>query len=376
VAAVVTVAGVTGALKLLGNHINSATVALALLLVVVFLAVEFGSRAAITASLIAVVCFNFFFLPPVGTFDVASADNWIALGVFLVTAVTVGQLSARARRRAEEAETARLEVEHLYHQLQDSFEQASRAKALEQSERMKSALLDAVTHDLRTPLTSIKASVTTLLNQPAGQSTLDDASRREMLEVINEEADRLDRFIEDLMELARIEAGEMHLQKHWGSIEEIIAAALKRAAPLTRKHTVDVVIEKELPAVRVDGRAVAEVIYNLVENAAKFSPPGTQIHVEARSGNDDTVTLAVCDQGPGIPKELRERVFDKFFRVMRDGQSSGRPANTGMGLAIARGIVEAHEGRVWVDDKNSSGTRIVVVLPTGDRDEQTRALTA
>ena len=362
---------VTGVLRTLGKHINSATVALALLLVVVFVAVEFGSRPAIIASVLAVICFNFFFLPPVGTLIIASADNWIALAVFLITAVTVGQLSARAKRRAREAERSRREAERLYLQLQDSFEQASRAKALEQSERLKSALLDAVTHDLRTPLTSIKASVTTLLNQQHDAThSLNEESRNEMLEVIDEECDRLNRFIEELMELARIEAGEMQLQKHWGSVEEIVNAAVERAAPLTRNHRMEVSISQKLPAVKVDERAVAEVIYNLLENAAKFAPPNTIIKVEAREGEDETVTISVSDQGTGVPEEFRERVFEKFFRATQDGDSAtSKLAGTGMGLAIARGIVEAHEGHIWIADHYGPGTNVVITLPTGDQDE-------
>ena len=361
---------VTGVLKTLGQHINAATVALTLLLVVVFVAVEFGSRPAIIASILAVICFNFFFLPPIGTLIIASADNWIALAVFLITAVTVGQLSARAKRRALEAEKSRRQVENLYVQLQDSFEQASRAKALEQSERLKSALLDAVTHDLRTPLTSIKASVTTLLNQQRDATRpLTEENRKEMLEVIDEECDRLNRFIEELMELARIEAGEMQLQKHWGSVEEIVNAAVARATPLTRNHTMRVSISQDLPAVKVDERAVAEVIYNLLENAAKFAPPNTDIKVEAREGENGTVTINVSDQGPGVPAEFRERVFEKFFRAMRDGDSATVNAGTGMGLAIARGIVEAHEGSIWIADQPGPGTNVMIMLPTGDHDE-------
>ena len=226
----------------------------------------------------------------------------------------MGQLSARAKRRAREAERSRREVESLYLQLQDSFEQASRAKALEQSERLKSALLDAVTHDLRTPLTSIKASVTTLLNrQHDSTHSLNEESRREMLEVIDEECDRLNRFIEELMELARIEAGEMQLQKHWGSVEEIVNSAVQRAAPLTRNHRMQVSISQKLPAVRVDERAVAEVIYNLLENAAKFAPPHTDIKVEAREGENETVTISVSDQVQAFPFRFVNVSLRSFF---------------------------------------------------------------
>jgi two-component system sensor histidine kinase KdpD len=373
VVAVVVIAAATAVLKIFGNHVNPVTVALALLLIVLFVAAAWGSKPAVLASLLAVACFNFFYLPPVGTFNVADPQNWIALGAFLITAITAGQLSARARHRAEEADAARLEIERLYHELQDTFERSSQAKALKQSERLKSALLDAVTHDLRTPLTSIKASVTTLLEDQravisgAEEARLDGDGRQEMLEVIDEEADRLNRFIEDLMALARIEAGEMQLRREWSSLPDIITAAMKRAAPLTRNNRLELSLDEELPPVRVDERAVAEVIYVLVDNAAKYSPPAGVIKVAAQAGEADMVRLVVEDQGPGIPAELRERVFDKFFRAMRDGDLTGSKPGTGMGLAIAKGIVEAHGGRIWIESGNDSrGTRVVVSLPTGD----------
>jgi two-component system sensor histidine kinase KdpD len=376
--AVIGIAAVTGALKLFGEHINSTTVALCLLLVVLFVATGWGSRPAVLSSLLGVVCFNLFYLPPVGRLTVDAPDNWVALFAFLVTAVTAGQLWARAKRRAEEADAARREIERLYTELQDAFERASQAKALEQSERLKSALLDAVTHDLRTPLTSIKASVTTLLEDLRSESNdeettaLDAEGRREMLEVIDEETDRLNRFIEGLMELARIEAGEMHLRRRWGSIEEIVTRALERAAPLTRGHKMHVRLDEGLPPIRVDDRSVAEVIYTLVDNAAKYSSAGKGINVLAKSTNDGTVQLCVEDEGPGIPLELRERVFDKFFRAMRDGDSgTNQPPGTGMGLAIAKGIVEAHGGRIRIEDNTGTrGSRVVVTLPVGDDDEK------
>ncbi len=372
IVAVVVVAAATAVLKIFAGHINPTTVALALLLIVLLVATAWGPKPAVLASLLGVICFNFFFLPPVGTFRIAEPENWIALFAFLITAITAGQLSSRARRRAEEANVARQEIERLYSELQDTFDKSSQAKALKQSERLKSALLDAVTHDLRTPLTSIKASVTTLLADHLSLQTDESANRlgedgrQEMLEVIDEEADRLDRFIEDLMALARIGAGDIQLRREWSSLAEIITVAMKRAAPLTKTHRIELWLSDDLPSVRVDERAVAEVIYVLVENAAKYSPTGGVIRIAAERGTRNMVQLVVEDQGPGIPIELRERVFDKFFRAMRDGDN-GRPSGTGMGLAIAHGIVEAHGGRIWIEDgTEGQGTRFVVALPTDE----------
>jgi len=370
---VAVIAAATAVLKVFGVHINPTTVALAFLLIVLFVAAAWGSKPAVLAALVGGVCFNFFFLPPFGTFNIAHPQDWIAFFAFLATAITAGQLSARARRRAQEADAARREVERVYSELKDTFEQASQAKAVKQSERLKSALLDAVTHDLRTPLTSIKASVTTLLDDEraaanAGEMTsLDDEARQEMLEVIDEEADRLDRFINGMMELARIEAGELHLRRDWGSIDEIVAAALSRAAPRTRDHQIEVELENELPAVRVDERAVSEVVYSLLDNAAKYSPAGTVIRIAANRDGAGEIRMSVADEGKGISAELHERVFDRFFRATRDGDvSSSRLSGTGLGLAIAKGIVEAHDGKIWIESGTSGkGTRVMFTLPIG-----------
>jgi len=371
--AVVSVGALTLLLKIVGAHVNAATVSLALLLNVLFIATRWGSLPALVASIVAMLGFNFFFLPPFGTFTIAATDNWIALLAFLVTAVTAGQLSARAKRRAEEAEAGRGEIERLYAELRDAFQRASHAEALRQSEKLKSALLDAVTHDLRTPLTSIKASITTLLDEVRDTEPpvkLDAESRVEMMEVIDEESDRLSRFINGLIELARIEAGELQLRRSWGAVDEIISAALLRAQSITRNHRIELEVEKELPGVRVDERAVSEVMYTLVENAAKYSPKGSTIRISARRAGDELIEMGVEDEGPGIPTDLRERVFDKFFRATRDGDiRSHQPTGTGMGLAIAKGLVEAHAGNIWIESGgNGKGTRVLFTLPTGDDD--------
>jgi two-component system sensor histidine kinase KdpD len=370
------VATATAFLKLLGVHINSTTVALAFLLVVLFVATRWGSLAALFTSLLAMLCFNFFFLPPFGTFSIAATDNWVALTAFLITAITAGQLSVRARRRAEEAETGRQEIERLYSELRDAFERASHAEALQQSEKLKSALLDAVTHDLRTPLASIKASITTLLDEVKNvpetdrRINLDPEARIEMMEVIDEESDRLNRFISGLIDLARIEAGELRLRRHWGAIEEIVSATLERAKGLTRSHEVNVELAPELPVVRIDDRAVSEVLYTLIDNAVKYSPSNTVVTIRASRSGEDLIQVSVEDRGRGIPPELRQRVFEKFFRATGDSNAT-TPHGTGMGLAIAKGIIEAHQGTIWIETgTEGKGTRVVFTLPIGDDDAE------
>jgi len=356
------------------GQINSTTVALALLLAVLSVAIAFGSKPALLASVLAMLGFNFFFLPPYHTFTIADPQNWIALTAFFITSLAVGQLSARAKRRAEEAEAGKLEIRRLYDELREAFDRASEAEAIKRSERLKSALLDAVTHDIRTPLTSIKASATLLLEdreETDASAKLSPEEQDAMLEVITHGADRLDRFVEGIVDLARIEAGDLSLHRNWGAIDDIIEAALAQAEPLTRNHEIKVVVAEELPVIRVDARAVTEVIYALIDNASKYSPAGTLITIDAHRAADDIVEIAVEDQGPGIPTNARGRAFERFYRANGDGPVSGRSRGIGMGLAIAKGIVEAHGGRIWIEDaKSVHGVRIVFTVPVGDEEAE------
>jgi two-component system sensor histidine kinase KdpD len=365
-------AGLTVVLIPLRGKINSTTVGFAFLLLILFVAILWGSKRALLASILGMLNFNFFFLPPYHTFSIADPQNWVALTAFFITALTVGQLSARAKRRAEEAEAGRVEIRRLYEDLQDAFERASEAEALKKSERLKSALLDAVTHDIRTPLTSIKASATLLLEDreaPAQMERLSSEEQQALLRVINHGADRLDRFVEGIVDLARIEAGDMKLYRNWGAVEDIIEAALALAEPLTRQHQIKVTVAGELPVVRVDARAVTEVIYTLLDNASKYAPPETLIKIEAQGTADDVIEIAVEDQGPGISSNLRERVFERFYRAAGNGTSGDRAGGIGMGLAIAKGIVEAHGGRIWVADSESGhGAKVTFTVPVDDDD--------
>jgi two-component system sensor histidine kinase KdpD len=339
----------------LRDQINSTTVALALLLVVLASATFFGRNPALLASFAAMLCFNYFFLPPVHTWTIADPQNLVAWAAFTITALIAGELSAYARRRARESE-------RLYEELQTAFKTATQAEALKQSEKLKSALLDAVTHDLRTPLTSIKASVTTLLDSEGGHRTieLDSEGRTEFLDIINEEADRLNKFIEGMVALARVEAGSHDATGTMSSVEEIIATALDRAESLLAEHHLVLNLERDLPLIRVDALAIAEVVYNLIENAAKYSAPNTTVFVTARS-HGDSVIVSIADQGPGIPREMRDRVFEKFVRL--DNRDT---TGMGLGLAIARGIVEAQGGKIEIRSaEDSKGTKVVLTLPIG-----------
>ena len=363
----------TGLLAPFQAQLNSATVSLGLLIVVLVIATVFGSRPALAASVLGVLCFNFFFLPPLYTFTIAESQNWVAFAAFLVTAVIAGQLSSYARRRAEESENRRREIERLFRELQVAFEQASQTEALRRSEKLKSALLDAVTHDLRSPLTSIKTSVTTLLNDDkvseAGYQ-LSPEERRDFYEIINEETDRLNHFIEGMVELARIEAGELKLRPVWSEVSEIVQAALMRAKPLLGNYRVNVLLENDLPLVRADSRLLSEVLYALLENVSKYVPEHTEVEISVKRTPGEMIEFAVADEGEGVPAHLRERIFDKFFRVSDATKDGFGARGTGVGLAIAKGIVEAHQGRIHVTGNqkpgSTRGAHFVFAVPIND----------
>ena len=372
VLAAVSIGLITAAFIPFRQQVNSTTVGFGFLLAILFIAIAWGSKPALVASVLGMLCYNFFFLPPYHTFSIADPQNWVALSAFFITALAVGQLSARVKQRAEEAEASKVKIKRLYDDLQDAFERASEAEALKRSERLKSALLDAVTHDIRTPLTSIKASATLLLEDREATEQVEKLAPDEqtaMLRVITHGADRLDRFVEGIVDLARIEAGDLKLYRNWGAVEDIIEAALAQAEPLIRQHRIRIAVENELPVVRVDARAVAEVIYTLVDNASKYSPRNTLISIEGKRVANDIVELAVEDEGPGIPVRLREKVFERLYRGHSNGGSGELIGGIGMGLAIAKGIVEAHGGHIRIEDgAQGRGARVVFTVPVGDED--------
>jgi K+-sensing histidine kinase KdpD len=356
---------ITALLEPLHREIHSTTVAFAFLLAILFSATFFGRNPALFASLVAMLCFNYFFLPPFRTWAISESQNLVAWFSFTLTAIVAGELSIYARRRADEATRGRLEIERLYRELQDAFEQASQAEALRQSEKLKSSLLDAVTHDLRTPLTSIKASVTTLLEDKK-ERLLDEEGEAEFLEIINEETDRLNEFIEGMVGLAKIEANALHIRKSWSETEEIIKNAAARAKnQLSSKH-ISISIAPDLPNIFVDASSIAEVIYTLLDNAAKYSPANSEIRISARRADDEKIEIAVEDEGKGIVEKMRERIFEKFVRAAEEDIHT-TASGLGLGLAIARGIIESQGGRIWVEDgRDNFKTKFVFQIPIGE----------
>lgn len=246
-------------------------------------------------------------------------------------------------------------------------QERTRAEVLARTDELKTAMLSAVSHDLRTPLASIKAAATTLL-QPGIEWS--DADRRELLETINDEGDRLNRLVTNLLDLSRIESGTLTPKRDWYDLDEFIYDALDRCKPLLAEHRVDVQLPEGLSAVHLDFVMIAEVLANLIENAAKYSPAGTTITISAGLDGDD-LTISVRDEGVGVPAAERERIFDKFYRV----EARHRPIGSGMGLAISRGFVEAHGGTIRVQSgSDNAGSTFIVSLPNVTPEEDAPAV--
>ena len=236
-------------------------------------------------------------------------------------------------------------------------EEAARAAALAQSDELKSALLSAVSHDLRTPLAAIKASATSLLDSTVPWT---DQDRIEFLRAIDEETDRLTAMVSNLLDLSRIEGGALRPDKAWYDIAELVADVTDRVAGgvAATEHPLTVQIEPALPLVCFDYVEIAQVLSNLLQNAIKYTPPGTPISVFARQV-PGAIELAVADRGPGISAARLPRLFEKFYRAGQEGKTSG----TGIGLTIAKGLVEAHGGRMWAESREGEGTAFTFTLP-------------
>jgi len=236
-----------------------------------------------------------------------------------------------------------------------AIEKLSRAEASRESEQLRSALLDSVTHEFRTPLTAIKASATSLLSNPAFDAT----QRLELLTVINEESDRLNRLVGEAAEMAQLDANQFELQLGAYPMQEAVQAALEKAKPALGQHPIDVRLPSNLPLVRMDEGRVTEVITQLLENAAKYSCLEAPIQITGEVGNRMVMT-SVADQGPGIDDFEQSLIFEKFYRG-RDQRLQVQ--GTGMGLAIAKAIVEAHGGKIGVTSQPGHGSVFYFTLP-------------
>ncbi len=475
----VKVARILGALGIIGgitffylriSIVNNVTVALSFLLAVLAIATRWGLMEGLVASLASMLCFNFFFIPPVGSFTIGDPQNWVALAVFVVTAVIVSHLSASARKQELESTHRQRELERLYtlsrnllllevhgplaQEITNSIAQvfelpglvlydrasdrvhragphdipvdagklrntalqgtvfhdaatkttvipislggqpigslgiqgsqvsetalhaianltaitlerahaqdvATRAEAARQSEELKSTMLDALAHEFKTPLTPIKAAVTSMLSDTDVSST-----HQELLRIVDEETDRLNSMLSDAIQMSRIEAGQLQMHRSPQSLRRIVQAQLAKLGEGLEGRTVTVEVPESLPRVSVDPEFIGIVIWQLLSNALRYTSPGSPLALRA-SAEETEVIVSVEDCGPGISEQEQRKVFEKFYRGKDQRE---RIPGTGMGLTIAREIVRAHHGRIWVESEPGKGARFSFSVPRALRE--------
>jgi len=227
-----------------------------------------------------------------------------------------------------------------------------------EAERLRTSLLSSLSHDMRTPLGAITGAASSLLEDQGKGIT--EQARHELLQSIVDESNRMNRLIGNLLDMIRVESGALKVHKEWQPLEEPVGVALIRLQDRLRDHPVQVTLPPDLPLVPMDGVLIEQVFVNLLENAVKYTPPGTPIEISAAQV-DGRVRVDVADRGPGIPPGEERRIFDKFYRVAAEGPVSG----VGLGLTICRGIVTAHGGRIWVENRQGGGALFRFTLPLG-----------
>lgn len=313
-----------------------------------------GLRLGLFASILSAAAFNFFQIPPLHRFTIADEENWVALAAFVIAAIISSTVAGLARARAVEAERRReeagralAELEELGRERDRMQAEAVQAEAVRRSDELKTVLLRSISHDLRTPLTSIIAGGTAL-----GSETLTSEERAELSEGIVGEGRRLSRLVENLLDISRLEAGKA--EPHRGPIDlaEVLEAARQGQAKM---ESIRLAIDGELPMVDADAAQLERAFANLLENAVRYGN-GRPVSVRSRLVGANIV-VRVVDQGPGIPEGDWERIFEPF----QHGDTTS--AGSGLGLAIAKGFIEANGGGIAVESLPGQGTSFVVTLP-------------
>lgn len=306
--AATTVIAIAAGIAPLLQRLPHANLSLLFLTAVLIVAVRNGLWPSIYASALSFLTFNFFFTPPHLTLAISEEGDVATLVFFLVMATVTSNLAARLRH----------------------------AMAVSEREQLRSALLTSVSHDLRTPLSSIIGATSSLI---AYEPSFCAKDKTDLLQSVLEEAERLDRYIQNLLDMMRLGQGQLELHRDWEDIRDLVSAASRRLRLAARGFRVETDIAGDAQLIYVHGDLIEQVLVNLFDNAAQYSPQQGRINVRARRDKDDVV-IDVSDEGPGIPKADRERVFDPFYRVRERDRKSG----TGLGLSICRGILRAHGG--------------------------------
>ena len=338
--AVVAVAACTAAGLALAPRLDLVNMAMVYLLAVVFVAARYSRGAAVATSILAVAAFDFFFVPPQGTFTVDDIQYLLTFAIMLAVGLVISGLAAHVRRQEQAQAALNVEAE---------------------TERIRSALLASISHDLRTPLAVMAGASSSLAERG---ERLSGEERRALATSIFDQSRELSERVAKVLQMTRLEAGSMTVTRDWASVAEIADSALRRLRERLGAHRVVVEVPNDLPLVRVDAALIEQALDNLLENAAKHTPAGTVVRVRAmRDGRE--LVVSVEDLGGGLPEGDVERVFAKFSH----GAIGGAAGGIGLGLAIARAIVRLHGGRTWAERLSMGGTAFRFTLPIEEMPE-------
>ncbi len=324
---------------------------------VLLISAVWGWRLGLLTAVLSAVAFNFFHLPPLGRLDVRADHDLVALVVFAIVAVAGAALAELARARAAEAERRREEADRALAELEEMARERDRmqaevieAEALRRSDELKTSLLRSVSHDLRTPLTSIIAAGAAL-----DSPSITPAERHDLSEAVVEQGQRLSRMVENLIDVSRLESGKAEPRREAVDLPGLLEAARASLGP--EGELVRLALDQELPALEADPAQLERAFANLLDNAVRHGG-GQQVLVRSRQVGERLV-IRVVDRGPGIPEPDRERIFEPFYRA-GNGAGNGAGAGSGLGLAIARGFIEANGGEVEVESLPGQGSSFVV----------------
>lgn len=320
------------------RHIEPTNLVMLYLLAVVITATVWGKGPAIFTSIISVLAFDFLFVPPRFTLNVSDAQYLLTfMGLFSV-GIVISELTAKMRQRAVEASRRQAQLE-----------------LLKAKEKLQAAILNSISHDLRTPLASITGALSSILNNG---KLLNREAENELIETAYGESARLNRLVENILDMTKIEAQALRLSYQACEVRDVIAVVLEQFKQDLESRDVRIDVPKDLPDVAIDFTLITKVLANVIDNALKYSQGNTTIHISAQTVSD-SLYIIISDEGFGIPKKDLTNVFNKFYRVERTQKSQG----IGLGLSICKGIIEAHKGKILLDSVENKGTTISIELP-------------
>lgn len=336
----------------LSKHLDLTNIVMLFLLAVVFVSVKLGRRPAIFAAFFSVSAFNFFFVPPHWSLEITHVQYLITLIVMLIVALTITHFMSGFREEAANAATREKQALELYR-----LEKLAQENQIQMAaERLRSSILSALSHDIRTPLTSLSG-----LAESLSLTSHLDTETKTTLAALRDQASHINNMVNNLLEMARLQAGGLQFRKEWQPIDEVIGTSIKLLKPALEHHQLTVKIPDDFPLLEFDALLMERVFCNLLENAIKYSPPYSTLTIQAQVLHEQA-EISVCNAGEGFPEGKLDQVFELFERGKHESTIPG----VGLGLSICRAILEAHQGSIKALNLPAGGSCTCFYLPLGN----------